>query len=81
VRFALPAARNVTAGVSERAREAFGIDYGQGGVPRAVMAPQVTVQVQAMDSRSFLDHSQEIARAVRQAMLESDVLQGVVREA
>ena len=32
---------------------------------------QITVQVQAMDSQSFLDHSNDIALAVRQAMLES----------
>jgi hypothetical protein len=34
-----------------------------------------------MDSRSFMDHSDEIAMAVRQAMLESGVLNDVVREA
>jgi hypothetical protein len=34
-----------------------------------------------MDSRSFLDHSGDIAMAVRQAMLESSVLNDVVREA
>jgi len=37
--------------------------------------------VQAMDSKSFLDHSADIAMAVRQAMLESSVLNDVVREA
>jgi len=42
--------------------------------------PQITVQVQAMDSRSFLDHSQDIAAAVRQAMLESSVLNDAIRE-
>jgi hypothetical protein len=80
VRFALPAARNVMAGISAEVGHAFEVDYGQGGVPRPVMAPQVTVQVQAMDSRSFLDHRQDIALAVRQAMLESGVLNDVVRE-
>jgi hypothetical protein len=39
------------------------------------------VQVQAMDSQSFLDHSSDIAQAVRQAMLQSSVLNDVVREA
>jgi hypothetical protein len=39
------------------------------------------VQVQAMDSQSFLDHSGDIAMAVRQAMLQSSVLNDVVREA
>ena len=42
---------------------------------------QITVQVQAMDSQSFLDHSNDIALAVRQAMLESSVLNDVIREA
>ncbi len=42
---------------------------------RAVRAaPQVTVQVQAIDSRSFLDHKDEIARAVREAVLNSHSL-------
>jgi len=40
----------------------------------------VTVQVQAMDSRSFLDHSAEIARAVREAMLNMHSLNDVVSE-
>ncbi len=43
-------------------------------------APQITVQVQAMDSRSFLDHSEEIARAVRQAMLNSNGINDVITE-
>lgn len=83
VRFALPAARQVSGGISEGVPQAFGVDYGQGQMPRAVASavPQVTVQVNAMDSRSFLDHSNEIALAVRQAMLESSVLSDVVREA
>lgn len=45
-----------------------------------VYAPAVTVQVQAMDSRSFLDHSDEIARAVREAILNSHALGSVVSE-
>lgn len=40
----------------------------------------ITVQVQAMDSRSFLDHSWEIARAVKEAMLESHALNDVVAD-
>ena len=48
----------------------------------AVPAPstQITVQVQALDSQSFLDHSHDIAQAVRQAMLETSVLNDVIRE-
>ena len=83
IRFALPPAIAVDAGVSESVPRAFGVDYAQGGQPRPVTAPapQITVQVQAMDSRSFLDHSTDIAMAVRQAMLESSVLSDVIREA
>src|ERR1039457_5019944 len=55
------------------------MDYGQMGTPRpynaasaspaSSPASQITVNVQAMDSRSFLDHSSDIAQAVRDAML------------
>ena len=63
-----------------------GVDYGQDGLPRAVTpgtqnhAPSVTVQVQAMDSRSFMDHSDEIARAVREALLNAHSLGDVMSE-
>lgn len=43
-------------------------------------ASQITVNVQAMDSRSFLDHSDEIARAVREAMLNMHPLNDVVSD-
>ncbi len=69
------------------------IDYGQDGMPRPIRtatsgnsstpanwAPAVTVQVQAIDSRSFLDHSDEIARAVREAILNAHSLGDVVSE-
>jgi hypothetical protein len=52
----------------------------QGGVPRIVPSGPITVNVQAMDSRSFLDHSDEIARAVREAMLRAHGLNDVVNE-
>ncbi len=41
---------------------------------------QITVQVQAMDSQSFLDHSSDIAQAVRQAMLNMSSLNDVVND-
>jgi hypothetical protein len=47
---------------------------------RPWLPPQITVQVQAMDSRSFLDHSPEIARAVREAMLHMHALNDVVSD-
>ena len=87
-RFVLPPSIQANAGVSENGGPAFAADHPQGGLPRAAPAggqmsapAQITVQVQAMDSQSFLDHSGDIARAVRQAMLESSVLNDVVREA
>lgn len=56
-------------------RPAAGVNNGGGGA-----AAQITVQVQAMDSRSFLDHSEEIAQAVRQAMLNSHGINDVITE-
>ncbi len=83
-KFALPPSLQANGGVSESGGQTFAVDNPQGGLPRAAPASapaQITVQVQAMDSQSFLDHSGDIAMAVRQAMLESSVLNDVVREA
>jgi hypothetical protein len=74
---------NIDSGFSESGGGAYGVDTAQGGAPRAMTSSpssQITVQVQAMDSSSFLDHSQDIALAVRQAMLQSTVLNDVIRE-
>ncbi len=83
-----PSKVSVNAGISDAfPGQAFGIDYTEGNQARPVTAStpqqapaQITVQVQAMDSQSFLDHSNDIALAVRQAMLESSVLNDVIRE-
>ncbi len=59
------------------------VDYGQGGqarTPAASPAPQINIQVNAMDSRSFLDHSAEIASAVRAALLNSNSLNDVIAD-
>jgi hypothetical protein len=83
-KFSLPPSISVNAGVSEASpTQAFGVDYAAGGQARpatssAPAAPQITVQVQALDSQSFMDRSQDIAMAVRQAMLESSVLNDVI---
>jgi hypothetical protein len=79
-----PAALRYQGAVSERAGWSVSeMDYSADGRPRMVertaQAP-VVVQVQAMDSRSFLDHRDEIASAVRQALLESHGLGDVMRE-
>lgn len=84
--FLMPPAMHVNAGMSEAApTQPFAVDYAAGGQPRGVPAgqsggAQITVQVQAMDSQSFLDHRDDIAQAVRQAMLQSSVLNDVIRE-
>lgn len=62
-----------------------GVDYGQADAPRAMSStpqsiPQITVQVQAMDSKSFLDHSQDIATAVREAVLNMHSLNDVISD-
>jgi hypothetical protein len=43
-------------------------------------APQITVNVQAMDARSFLDRSNDIAQAVRKAMLSMSSINDMVNE-
>ena len=55
---------------------ASAVPSGPSGAP----APQITVNVQAMDSRSFLDHSSEIAQAVRDAMLNLNSINDVVND-
>ena len=64
------------------------IDYDQSGVPRAfggaaASAPppaSITVNVQAMDARSFLDRSSDIAAAVKEAMLNLNSINDVVND-
>jgi hypothetical protein len=54
-----------------------------GGGPENASVPflgPVTVNVQAMDARSFLDRSSEIAAAVREAMLNLNPINDVVTE-
>jgi hypothetical protein len=63
------------AGTSERANgAASGGRSGSGG------APQITFNVQAMDARSFMDRSSDIAAAVRDAMLNLNSINDVVSD-
>lgn len=48
------------------------------GSSNSPQGQSVLVQVQAMDSQSFMDHSQEIAHAVRHAMLNMSSLNDVI---
>jgi hypothetical protein len=80
-----PLPLNLSAGFSgSSAGGPAGVDFGEGGQPRQTTAAaaqqQITVQVQAMDSQSFLDRSNDIAAAVRKAMLETSMLNDVIRE-
>lgn len=84
--YSLPERVSVEAGLAAD-RSLVPITYSQEGLartserraPESAAAP-IQVNVQAMDSRSFLDHSDEIARAVRDAMLRSHSLNDVVAE-
>jgi hypothetical protein len=78
--FSLPPAASYQAGLTGTGQIAP-VDSGQNGQPRtqsANSAPQVTVQVTAMDSQSFLDHSDDIANAVKSALLNSHSLSDVI---
>ena len=83
-RFALPEPVEYHAGITGGSTtQVAPVDYGQSGQPRiqqAPAAPQVNIQVSAMDSQSFLDHRDEIARAVREAILSSNSLNDVISE-
>ncbi len=51
---------------------------GNAGSASSGAAPQVTVNVSAMDSQSFMDRSSDIASAVREAMLNLHPINDVV---
>jgi len=77
--FSLPPSLNLEATTSGQ-----DVSWGENGLPRSAggggsnAGQQITVQVQAMDSQSFLDHSDDIAQAVRQAMLNMNSINDVV---
>ena len=89
--FSLPPSIQYAAGVSQTGGGVQPLDYGQngqlrpvggqGGGSNAAQQPQtVQIQVNAMNSQSFLDHSDDIARAVRQALLQSNSLSDVITD-
>ena len=47
---------------------------------QSAQAPQITVNVSAMDSQSFMDRSTDIANAVREAMLNNHPINGVISD-
>ena len=60
--------------------EASGDTSGGGSSAASSAAPQITVNVQAMDARSFMDRSNDIALAVRDAMLNLNSINDVVND-
>lgn len=86
VKYSLPPSIQLNAGLFDRGRTIDTVDYFDNGAPRATNSAvtqtgsgsQVVVQVHAIDSQSFLDHSDEIADAVRTAILNSHPLADVI---
>ena len=80
---AVPAASSGTGAAPSPTPAASGsasaASFGAGGAgSNTTMAPQITVNVSAMDSQSFMDRSADIASAVRQAMLNLHPINDVV---
>jgi hypothetical protein len=79
VPFSLPPSLNLESTTNNQ-----DVVWGENGLPRSAgssgsnAGQQITVQVQAMDSQSFLDHSDDIAQAVRQAMLNMNSINDVI---
>ena len=86
-KFSRPPSVSVEAGLT-RDREYSALRYAQGGAPETLRAPSaataqaatVQVNIQALDSQSFLDRQDDIARAVREAMLHSNSINDIVLE-
>ena len=79
VPFSLPPSLNLESTTNNQQ-----VTWGENGLPRSAgssgagAGQQITVQVQAMDSQSFLDHSDDIAQAVKQAMLNMNSINDVI---
>jgi hypothetical protein len=88
VKYQLPAALDIRR--AQTGTGTYGLDYDQAGNARAITGSgssssqttgqQVTVNIQAMDARSFLDRSNDIAAAVRDAMLNLNSLNDVIAD-
>lgn len=70
-------AATATGGVAAQSNSGGNVGSGS-GTPSP--SPQITVNVQAMDARSFLDRSSDIAAAVRDAMLNLNSINDVVND-
>jgi len=83
-KFQLPEVIRAEAALSSSGIDA--VNYGIDGLPRRIAPAQpasqspINIHVQTIDSRSFMDHSESIAQAVREAMLNSHALNDVVSD-
>jgi hypothetical protein len=81
--FEMPSSVNVETAINQPANA---VNRGQtsvqagGGQTGAASQQPIQIQVSAMDSQSFLDHSSDIANAVRRALLDSHPLSDVIAE-
>lgn len=79
VKYAMP--QSVDFQAAEVGGQVTSVGYDQAGMARGSSSTsQVTVNVQAMDARSFLDRSGDIAAAVRDAMLNLNSINDVVND-
>jgi len=67
-------------GASRVYQQQGGSGDGSTAVGQTAGGSQITVNVQAMDAKSFMDHSSEIAQAVRGAMLNMSSINDVLGE-
>ncbi len=70
-----PAARRLDLGYGSGQDGYFHVDRDAGGAVRAgmpVAAPTVVINIDAIDSKSFLERTPEIAEAVKRVILESE---------
>ncbi|MDP9169793.1 MAG: hypothetical protein M3N54_04190 [Acidobacteriota bacterium] len=65
---------------SQQSATAGAAGQQNGSAAQTTYSPQITVQVNAMDSQSFMDRSNDIANAVREAMLNNHPINGVVTD-
>ena len=86
-KFTLPPPIQIDAGISPRTRSVGLADYSSSAQARLMEPPQaaggapsVVIQIQALDSQSIMDRSNEIATAVREAVLNSHPLGSLLRE-
>jgi hypothetical protein len=85
-KFTLPAPKAYDLGLFRSEGQVKNISRDARGDVRSIQEagtpaiPSVVVNVNAIDSRSFLDHSASIADAVREALLSSHSLNDILRE-